>query len=99
MVDDEDEDKDKDEDDVLIGLASRASRRVRRICPEVANDESRSFFIAVWEGDVTPGGSGGINDITGDDEPDRVVGLDSEDVEDRGVKLWKKELDLSSASF
>jgi len=27
------------------------------------------------------------------------VGFDSEDDEDRGARLWKKALDLSSASF
>jgi len=37
--------------------------------------------------------------IVGDEDPDRVVTLDSEDAEDRGVKLWKKALDLSSASL
>ena len=35
----------------------------------------------------------------GDEDPDRVVTLDSEDAEDRGAKLWKKALDLSSASL
>ena len=37
--------------------------------------------------------------IVGDEDPDRVVTLDSEDAEDRGAKLWKKVLDLSSASL
>jgi hypothetical protein len=37
--------------------------------------------------------------IPGDEDSDRVVTLDSEDVEDRGAKLWKKALDLSSASL
>ena len=87
-----------DEDDVLTGLASRASRRVRRLCPVASSDGSGSFFTTTLDGVVTPGGSGGIPDITGDDDPDRVV-LDSEDAEDRGARLWKKALDLSSASF
>ena len=88
-----------DEDDVLTELASRASKRVRRLCPVVSSDGSGSFFTTILDGVVTPGGSGGTPDITGDDDLDRVVVLDSEDAEDRGARLWKKELDLSSASF
>jgi hypothetical protein len=37
--------------------------------------------------------------IEGDEDPDRVVTFDSEDVEDRGAKLLKKALDLTSESL